>query len=181
MRPVGYLLNRGTNLDGEPGLFYDYILAGNGLFVRARSSLLAATVSIAWAQVRGLALLAEKMVLPKGKIPRHLYDLALSVLFADSCHERYLAITWEGEYRLRMPPQEGSSGGVQYEVMPNTVVDIHSHAGMSAFFSSTDNRDERGLRLYMVVGRLDTLVPEREMRVGVYGYFSPVEFDDVFA
>ncbi|MBI4284525.1 MAG: Mov34/MPN/PAD-1 family protein, partial [Chloroflexi bacterium] len=65
--------------------------------------------------------------------------------------------------------------------MPNTVVDIHSHAGMSAFFSSTDNRDEQGLRLYMVVGRLDTLAPEREMRVGVYGYFSPVDLGDIFA
>ena len=79
-----------------------------------------------------------------------------------------------------MPWQSGSSGGVEYEVLPDTVLDIHSHGMMSAFFSSTDNSDEQGLRLYMVMGRLDTLIPELEMRVGVYGYFAPVELDEIF-
>ena len=30
------------------------------------------------------------------------------------------------------------------------------------------------------MGRLDTLIPELEMRVGVYGYFAPVELDEIF-
>jgi PRTRC genetic system protein A len=59
-------------------------------------------------------------------------------------------------------------------------MDIHSHGSMKAFFSFTDDRDEQGLRLYMVVGRLDTLLPEVELRLGVYGYFATLNIDEVF-
>jgi len=180
MRPVGYLLNTKEGLEGEPGLFYNYILAQNGLFVRGESPLLTAAVCIAPADVRGLSPLAEEVRLSKGRMPRSIYDLALSVVTADRYHERYLAVTWEGEYRLRVPWQSGGSSGVEYEVLPNTVLDIHSHGAMRAFFSGTDNRDEQGLRLYMVVGRLETLFPEVRLRVGVYGYFSEVTWEEVF-
>ena len=67
MRGVaGYLVNRPDGLVGEPGLAYDYILAANGLFVRAEklgpggAPLLRATVQVAEAQVRGLAPLAPR-------------------------------------------------------------------------------------------------------------------------
>ena len=165
---------------GEPGLFYDYILAENGIFVRARSPILEATVLISPAQVRGLSPLEEKVDLPRGRIPWPLYDLAVSVLAATPDRERYLAVTWEGEYSLIMPPQEGSAGGVEYELLPNTVLDIHSHGAMRAFFSFTDDRDEQGLRLYMVMGRFNTLLPDVEIRVGVYGYFAPLILNEVF-
>ena len=180
MRPVGYLTNTEGGLAGEPGLFYDYILASNGLFVRARSPLLQATLHIAEAWVRGLLPLEERVELPIGNIPWYIYDLAFSVLFTDRCQERYLAVTWEGEYRLMVPCQETSTCGVRYERLPSTVLDIHSHGAMRPFFSGTDDQDEQGLRLYMVVGRLDTLIPEVEMRVGVYGYFGSVRFEEVF-
>ena len=180
MKPVGYLVNTKEGLEGTPGLFYDYILAGNGLFIRGASPLLKATVLISLARVRGLAPLDEKAELTQGKIPHGIYGLALSILLADRYRERYLAVAWEGEYRLRVPFQESTEGGVSYERLPGTVLDIHSHGSMRAFFSGTDNADEQGLRLYMVVGRLDTLLPEIEMRVGVYGYFSPVLTNEVF-
>jgi len=44
----------------------------------------------------------------------------------------------------------------------------------------TDNRDEQGLGLYAVAGSLDRLIPEVNMRIGVYGYFAPVKFSEVF-
>ncbi len=180
MRPVGYLFNTGEGLAGQSGLFYNYILAGNGVFIRACNPLLGATLCIARAQVRGLSPLGEKLELPKGKIPRGIYDLALSILAVDPWRERYLAVTWDGEYHLQKPLQEGGAAGVVYERLPGTVVDIHSHSGMSAFFSGTDNRDEQGLRLYMVVGELERLWPDVELRVGVYGYFAPLEMGEAF-
>lgn len=180
MRPVGYLINTGDGPAGEPGLFYNYILAGNGLFVEARSQVVTATLLVADADVRGLAPLAERVELIPGRIPRVLYELAISVLADGPREERYLAITWEGHYHLRAPPQEGSSGGVTYERLPNTVVDIHSHGSMGAFFTETDDRDEQGLRVYIVVGKLDTLWPRVKVRVGVYGYFAPISVEEVF-
>jgi len=93
----------------------------------------------------------------------------------------YLTNTGRGlEYRLRMPEQVSRDAGVQYAHLPSTVLDIHSHGATSAFFSTTDNQDEQGLRLYAVVGKLDSLIPEVKLRVGVYGYFAPVRFEEIF-
>ena len=180
MRPVGYLLNRGEGLAGEAGLFYDYILAENGLFIQARNPLIKGVVCISPVEIRGLSPLEERIELVHGKIPQHLYDLSLSVLMASSDREQYLAITWEDEYRLRIPGQDRNGASVKYESLPSSVMDIHSHGPMGAFFSSTDNSDEKGLRLYMVVGRLNTLLPEVEIRLGVYGYFVPLCVEEVF-
>lgn len=181
MRPVGYLLNKREGLEDEPGLFYNYILAENGLFIRARNPLIEGAICISPVEIRGLSPLEERIELVHGKIPRHLYDLSLSVLMASNNREQYLAITWEDEYRLRLPTQERNSASVKYENLPSSVMDIHSHGTMRAFFSEMDDQDEQGLKLYMVVGRLDTLLPEVEMRVGVYGYFAPVQREEVFS
>jgi len=181
VKPIGYLLNKREGIEGETGLFYDYILAQNGVFVRAQNPLIKATVCISPAEIKGLLPLEEQIELTHGKIPRRLYDLSVSVLMAGSDREQYLAVTWENEYRLRMPWQERNGFSVRYESLPSSVMDIHSHGHMKAFFSSTDDNDEQGLRLYMVVGRLDTLLPEVEIRLGVYGYFAPIEIDEVFA
>lgn len=180
MKPVGYMLHKENSLGGEPGLFYDYIVAGNGLFIRAQSPLIKATVCISPVEIRGLRPLEEEIELVHGRIPRRLYDLSLSILMANSELEQYLAITWENEYRLTAPPQERSEASVKYHTLPSLIMDIHSHGYMRAFFSITDNKDEQGLCFYMVVGKLDTLLPEVELRLGTYGYFVPLGIEDAF-
>jgi hypothetical protein len=50
---------------------------------------------------------------------------------------------------------------------------------MSAFWSSTDDTDEQGARLYAVIGKLDT-TPEIRLRVGVYGYWRLLPVTAVF-
>jgi len=180
VKPVGYLLNTKEGLAGEAGLYYNYIFARTGVFIRARNPLLRATLCINPAEIRGLAPLYEDMELVHGKIPYTLYDLAISALVASCPLERYLAVTWEDRYHLITPTQSGKPAEVKYERVSSTLMDIHGHGAMRAFFSYVDDADEQGLRLYMVVGKLDTLLPEAEMRLGVYGYFAPVTMGDIF-
>ncbi len=180
MNQVGYLINTREGLQGEEGFFYNYILAGNGLFIRADGPLLSATVCVALAEVRGLAPVSESVQLTHGKIPMHIYEVALSTLYSESWREQYLAVVWDHRYRLMKPSQEGSVASVKYRRLPHTVLDIHSHSGMAAWFSSTDNKDEQGLQLYMVVGEMGKLIPKVELRVGVYGYFATLDKAEVF-
>ena len=180
MKPVGYMLHKEEGLSGEPGLYYDYIIAENGLFIRAQNPLIKATACISSVEIRGLPPLEEQIELVNGKIPGRLYDLSLAILMANSEMEQYLAITWENGYRLTAPFQERSEASVKYHTLPSLIMDIHSHGYFEAFFSGTDNKDEQGLRFYMVVGRLDTLLPEVELRLGAYGYFVPLGIEDVF-
>jgi len=180
VKPAGYIFNTRDGPVGEAGLYYDYLAAENGVFIRAGNPLLRATVLISPAEIRGLSPLEERVELPHGKIPRYLYDLALASFIANSDREQYMAVTWEDRYHLRLPAQTRETSSVRYEQLPRVILDIHSHGYMRAFFSGTDDGDEQGLRLYMVVGRLDTLLPEVDIRVGVYGYFAPLTFEEVF-
>lgn len=51
---------------------------------------------------------------------------------------------------------------------------------MPACFSRhQDDKDETGLKLYAVVGRLN-VTPVVRLRVGVYGYFHSLTWRDVF-
>jgi PRTRC genetic system protein A len=182
VKPVGYLINTAAGLQGEPGVFYQYIMAENGLFLQAKNEHLAARICIADQLVRGLAPIDGHIELRHGRIPLHLLNLALSTFCTKPGIEQYLAITWEADgYHLRIPLQSGTGGSVKYEVLPDTVMDIHSHAGkVSTFFSSTDDKDEQGFMLYAVVGGLLDLCPTVEIRIGVYGYFMPLERGDIF-
>lgn len=179
MRIVGYLTKRSDGLYGERGQYYDYIVAGNGVFVEAEGPLLAARVPVAFGDIRGLAPCETQVVLRHGLIPQSVFDLALSVMMVDVTRERYVGVSWNDGYHLYTPEQDGSGDGVNYDVGDNIVLDLHSHPNMRAWFSPTDNKDEQGLRLYGVVGKLDGR-PEVRLRVGVYGYFYPISWGEVF-
>ena len=180
-RPVGYLINSSVGVEGEPGVFYDYILAAGGVYLRAKNAQLAATVCIALGEIRGLAPLKEDIQLLKGKIPLHLLNLALSVFIAKPDIEQYLAITWENGYRIKTPSQQATAVSVTYETLKDTVLEIHSHTGgVPAHFSPIDDRDEQGFCLYTVVADLRSLCPTVELRLGIYGYFLPLNQSEVF-
>ncbi|GAH75566.1 unnamed protein product [marine sediment metagenome] len=93
--------------------------------------------------------------------------------------EHYVAITGDRGYHLYIPVQDKSAGSVVYEVGTSIVLEIHSHGQMAAGFSSTDNMDETGLKLYGVIGSLDA-VPVVKLRIGAYGYFKDLRWRDVF-
>jgi PRTRC genetic system protein A len=180
MNPVGYLTNTPQGLKGEPGIGYNYLLAANGLFLRASNPLLSATIQVAPADVRGLAPLTEELTLAHGRIPFRLMEPTLTFLTSWGC-ELYLGVVWkDGAYEKVIPVQTGSPASVQYERRPHTLLDVHTHGKMRAFFSGTDDRDERGFQLYMVVGRLDLPVKEVALRLGIYCYFAPLDWGEVF-
>ena len=180
-RPVGYLTNTLTGIEGEPGVFYDYILATGCVYLRAKNAHLAATVCIAPCEIRGLALLKEDIQLLHGKIPLYLLNIALSNMVAKPDVEQYLAITWDGSYILKTPPQQATAGSVTYETLPDTVLEIHSHTGsVPAQFSPIDDHDEQGFGLYAVVADMGNLCPTIELRLGIYGYFLSLSQSEVF-
>ena len=95
--------------------------------------------------------------------------------------ERLFAVRWDGDsYRLVVPPQAGTATRLAYVPPAGVVAEFHSHGSSRSFFSATDDRDEQGFRIYGVVGRLDTPLPELSLRVGVYGHFASVDWLQVF-
>ena len=179
MTMVGYLVNYPDGISGEKGIYYDYILAANGLFIEAANPMLAARVPVAECEVRGLAPMKARIALTYGSIPQHLFDLALDTFLAVPDREHYVAVTAAAGYHLYVPVQDKGDASVVYEIGDSIVLDIHSHGHMRASFSTQDNTDEVGLKLYAVVGRLNA-TPVVKLRVGVYGYFHSLTWRDVF-
>jgi len=180
--PVGYQINTKDKLQGEYGVFYSYVMASDGLYIRAMNDLLSATINIAHVEVRGLAPLKEEIIFRHGKLPSYLLSLALSIISETPETEQYVAIVWsKNSYAVRKPEQEGTGGHVNYHVIPGTLMDIHSHTGeMPAEFSFIDNIDEQGLKLYAVAADTGADQPPITIRLGVYGYFLELGIEEVF-
>jgi len=178
-KPVGYLMNYPSGLSGERGLFYNYIFASNGVFIEAENPLIAARIPVAECDIRGLAPVEAKVSLTYGSIPQRFFDLTLDLFLTDIQSEHYAAITGDAGYHFYIPVQEKKAGSVVYEVGRSVVLDMHSHGCGGAWFSGTDNKDETGLKLYGVVGKLDA-TPIVRLRIGVYGYFWDLWWKEVF-
>lgn len=179
MKPVGYLTKHPDGISGETGLFYNYILASNGLFIEAESPVIAVRIPVADCEVRGLAPMEPKVTLTYGSIPQRFWDLALDTFLADPGKEHYVAVTAAAGYHFYVPIQDQNGASVAYEAGKNVVLDLHSHAAMGAYFSAKDDEDEKGLKLYGVVGKLNA-TPVVKLRVGVYGYFKTLAWGDIF-
>ena len=179
MKPVGYLFNRQEGLEGERGIYYNYIVASNGVFIEAENKLIAARIPTAPCDVRGLAPLEMRFILTYGSIPQRFFDLSLDMFLADTSREHYVAIVGDAGYHFYIPVQDKEGGHVAYECGESVVLEMHSHGNMGAWFSTKDNQDEKGLKVYGVIGRLDK-TPMVKLRLGVYGYYLPLSWRDVF-
>lgn len=181
---VDYLVAR----DGPPplsGHAYDYVLAGNGVYVQAESACLLARVPVTPCCVRGLPLLEPVCVLKHGRLPLDLWQhiVAVAQTWAAFGQEVLLTVRHDARlgYHLVVPRQATGATEITYRPAPNVVLEIHSHHAYPARFSPVDDADEQRLALYGVLGRLDTAHPQVALRLGVYGYFMPVPWDRVFA
>ena len=152
---------------------YDYILAGNGLFLRAANHFFTLTQCIAWVTVRGLVPLEPSFQLKVPCLPAALLTTVLAHARTQGQREILYHVHHDGEKcRLTVPAQQRtathiySPGGASDDIL----LEIHSHHAMPAFWSETDNQDELGFRAYMVMGRIFGNRPELKLRIGVYGY-----------
>ena len=185
---VDYLVAR----DGPPpraGLIYDYLLAGDGVWLAAENSALRVRAPVAPAAIRGLPALGGACELRHGRLPAAIWEACVAVTrgVAACRHEiLLLAIHGPGGYRLIVPEDQRATATRVVYTPPVLAVGeaialaLHSHHTMPAFFSATDDADERDLGLYAVVGRLLCDRPEVIVRAGAYGHWLPVPWEVVF-
>lgn len=162
------------------GAMYQYVVAGNGLFVRAEDSRIAAMAPVAHCSLRGLV---EVESYARLKVPRIPVKWLESILVSARRHlpkEVLYQFTYSDAWRCTRPAQRITPVSVEFDDVADAVIDLHSHNSMDAFYSDKDNRDEAGLRFYAVIGRVNTDRPEIALRAGVYGYPWPVSVETVF-
>ena len=179
--PVGYLINRPDGLTGTQGTGYDYVWAGNGIFVQSQSGLITARILISPTATRGLNPTEEKLQLAHGRIPSHILDEGIRWMLEEPETERFFAIAWaNGNYHPVYPEQQGNNSSLQYHTptMP-TVAEFHSHGPHQARFSPTDDQDEQAFRIYGVLGNTEDGQHEMKLRLGIYGHHRNLSWSQV--
>jgi hypothetical protein len=169
---------------------YEYVLAANGLFIRAEREGLRACIPVQdWfssrSSLRGLhpvepCVELEYPRLDEDVLPKILeYSRAaasdkgnpLEVLF-------YLKYGEQNGWELILPEQKATRFSVHplasntYDYA-ETLIEVHSHHNMPPIFSAMDNADEQGFRLYGVIGDIFER-PTFHLRIGVWGHFWPI-------
>lgn len=179
--------------NGRQCHLYRYLVAGNGVFLQARREDLEVSIPLGdGCDVRGLVDASGEVTLRAPRVParlvRRCFDRARATCVEAGTPREILfylrfdpdAAAWE----LTEPEQVAMHSSVR-PVDPSdascsaALIELHSHHEMRAFWSSTDNRDEQGFKLYAVMGEIFT-TPTLRVRVGVYGYFYELLASEVF-
>jgi PRTRC genetic system protein A len=128
------------------------------------------------------------------KIPAACLDMTLSFFrsiydeHASEVFIQYFYDTKKEEYLLNCPKQDISGSSVNYTNDKNLegpdkilVFEIHSHVDMPAFFSTTDDKDEKDDRFFGVIGKVKQYYPELKLRMSVGGRMAAVKLEDLFS
>lgn len=150
-------------------------------------------VGVSWAAPGLVALLPHVRIDGVSRIPAKALDHILQ--HAQLCSDgRAIARPIEQQYfityradrpwqpiRVSVPKQTATAGHIAYEATTpgRLLVDVHSHHEMAAYWSATDNRDDTGLSISAVIGRIYTR-PEIALRLNVYGHHWRIPVDLVF-
>lgn len=132
--------------------------------------------------------------LPSGKVPSYFMDQIIEFFREVSKQghaelEAHAWIMWNQEkgYYIYVPEQVVSKAAVKFEygdaVSPGNifVVDIHSHNTMSAFYSGTDNNNDRmSINYSMVIGNLTSKTYSYVIRFNLYEQKIACTLQDVF-
>jgi PRTRC genetic system protein A len=192
MKLVDYVAATELPLPPIRAAMYEYVMASNGVFVRGQRTGLCAMLPVMAGPatpLRGLVAVEPFVQLIHPCIPAELVDDMLDAALAAKDGDQepvevLFHLTWDtGDVRLQIPPQERSLASVRpighapsYET---AVVEVHSHHGMAACFSPTDDADETGFRVFGVLGDIFTQ-PTLRVRVGLYGHYWEIPATWVF-
>ena len=171
---------------------YEYVMAGNGIFVRGARREFQTQFCIQPFVVRGLQELAPMLSINGPHVSRETVNEMLR-LASQSRDKRgqpceivfHLEFDESQAWRCHVPTQhQAPMRAKPTDDSPDSTyakacIEVHSHVDMHASFSQTDDEDEQGFRIYAVLGSVSTR-PVIRVRVGLYGYRQDIPANWVF-
>lgn len=183
-RLVGHRIAGGENDPIDAALF-EYLLAGNGLFVRAKRREFAVALPLSVQKVSGLPNVSTGISWAKPRISASLWQGILSHAqqkhtSSDFKEEVYL-IYWDrvlSEWRWRASGRERNwASTVADDSMPEYAeccIELHTHPPGALHFSRADDRDELGkFRIFAILIDVHDK-PKIRFRCGVYDHLIPI-------
>lgn len=170
---------------------FEYAMAGNGVFVRARRDICEVAIPVAAGEIAGLARLVAGICMrvpkvPAGFLARAFQRARAACIESGGACEYLCYLDWRGSsWEYVEPEQQATATSVRpvgsgLDAHRTASIEIHSHHEMAAGFSATDDEDEStGFRIYGVLGRIFS-DPEASFRVGCHGHFMDICASSIF-
>ena len=173
---IKYIIHQKPDLPPLEAIGYEYVLASNGIYVRAENRFIEALIPIVQAPagtVRGLHPLAPSIKLKVAPMPISLLkDVLVDARQMRTKTGQLREVLYRFHYsnnqvRVDRPQQDTSETHVRTigDGGADVILELHSHGNMKAFWSARDNADEKGFRFYGVIGRLDSQKPQIRLRL----------------
>lgn len=171
---------------------YEYVMAANGIFIRGARREFQAQFCITPCAIRGLAELEPSLQLNAPHVPRETVEVMLrrareardehgqpcEIVFHLELDE---TTSWQSlvPRQTQLPMRSRPDDDSPTSSYARACIEVHSHVDMHANFSSIDDQDETGFRVYAVLGCISTR-PVMRVRVGMYGYRQDIPANWVF-
>lgn len=180
--------NVGSINDAKLDKVHNWIFQGDGDYLIAQNKIGKFVIKMNDAKTKRPGLPEEfkgnRITLNVPKIPKKIYYQILA-FFRDICEkmgkgEAFVQVYYDTsikEYVVFVPKQEVGPVSVKYDAKKNLdntdrdryifVFECHSHNTMPAFFSPTDNKDEKSTRFFGVMGKIEDVIIEEKYRTFV--------------
>lgn len=167
-------------------VMFEYLMAGNGLFIRARRREFSVCLPVCREPIKGLPEVKNGIVWHKPRIPRLVWQQILenarkgsdSVLFREDVyivfwHEGTSQWCWKNIGKERQWARTIADDSLfEYG---EACIELHTHPDGVIHFSKSDDRDESGkFRIFGILIDVHTPNPKIRFRCGVYDYFAQI-------
>ncbi|BAY95602.1 MULTISPECIES: hypothetical protein [unclassified Tolypothrix] len=187
---IGYKIVTSSSLPTHTSSGLEYLYAGNGIFARAiRPGIeVLMPICLSTQTIKGLPhltpylkvtpLIPKALLLEMWRLSYQAGNQFHEILFHLHCTDAGwdLQVPQQIQTPTSCQPTHSGSDSSHHKA----AFDIHSHGSLAAFFSTNDNADESGFRIYAVLGRVNTKKPEIKLRVGLFRHCWDVPARAVF-
>lgn len=177
--------------DTITAVMFEYILAGNGLFIRAKRREFSVCLPVCREPIKGLPEVGSGIVWHKPRIPSLVWQQILENARRGSdsteFREDVFVIFWQearGEWCWKNIGKDRSWARALADdslaEYGEACIELHTHPTGAIHFSPADNRDENGkFRIFGILIDVHSPNPKIRFRCGVYDYFAQIPADSV--
>lgn len=180
-----------ANTEDITAIMFEYLMAGNGLFIRAKRREFSVCLPVCSQQIKGLPNSNSGIVWHKPKIPVGIWEEILSearwandftkfkedvfVVFwhEESCEWRWKRISRERKKAATIADDTLLEYG-------EACIELHTHPKGANHFSQADDADECGkFRIFGILTGIHSIFPKLRLRCGVFDNFFQIPVDFV--
>jgi len=178
-----------TVFDFVGAVLFEYMMAGNGLFVRASRSEFDASLMVCSQKIKGLPEIRTGIFWHKPKPGSDIWGQILADARFRNDFEEFredvYAVYWDepaSDWRWRNISRERHGASTiaddASEEYSRACIELHTHPAGAVHFSSADDRDESGkFRIFGILIDIHSLSPRIRFRCGIYDHFFQIQAD----